>query len=469
MSGNEEEACAFFEKSSQKKVCLKCHMDTPNLFGKAYYFTSLCKVCNEDELEKQREVAKRNKEDFNAALRLLEVFKVDIPRDNFHVVVTIPGLLLFEAQLPHCLLAGLDTETRPMFKKGVSDKNPTALLQIALRCHSNNVTTDMVFILDLFTLTQQSSTRAHLSRVLLAFFENENIIKLGQGLDIDLKELMEAYPGDFFGGGPSPSPSCCILSSVLEVSDLHDLFTEGKINKVKTSLQRMTFDHLHKNLLKSKKLTLSNWERRPLSHDQVNYAACDALVLLRLFDRLTTTSPTGGGISSETMKSLVKSFTFKNNTDDGCTVVLSNLVDCSIPVFHSSPSSGSGCDRAGSEEHGKSLAGGGLSSGGTKLEANRAGEGVQQDSTKNTNHLKKLFRGPDHRPPRSGRRGGGKGGRGSGSRRQSAPGGGAGGSSSTAGSTRNTKRDPQGSSNTTSGKCGKGGSKMPKCVGNDSA
>lgn len=215
-----DETSSSREKQT-KKSCKQCCTDKATSFGKAYFYTQLCKVCNGLALDAQRVAAKQRKDDFNLALSLVDVFELDIQPENFHFVETTSGLLLFEKHLKQTKLAGLDTETRPMFKKGVSDTYPTALLQVALRCRNSDIgDTDMVFLIDLLTLSQNPSTHDHLSRVLFSFFGNAGIIKLGQGLDLDIKELIEAHSDIFFKDRLK-----CTLSTVLEISDLHDLYT----------------------------------------------------------------------------------------------------------------------------------------------------------------------------------------------------------------------------------------------------
>lgn len=51
------------------------------------------------------------------------------------------------------------------------------------------------------------------------------------------------------------------------------------------SLQKLTYFYLHRKLTKTHQC--SNWNRRPLSTGQLRYAACDALVLLHLYDEIT--------------------------------------------------------------------------------------------------------------------------------------------------------------------------------------
>jgi len=55
------------------------------------------------------------------------------------------------------------------------------------------------------------------------------------------------------------------------------------------SLKNLTIEYLHCNLSKSQQL--SDWSRRPLNRSQLHYAACDALVLLRLFDTMCADIP----------------------------------------------------------------------------------------------------------------------------------------------------------------------------------
>jgi hypothetical protein len=50
------------------------------------------------------------------------------------------------------------------------------------------------------------------------------------------------------------------------------------------SLKFFTKQYLNLNLIKSEQL--SNWAKRPLNSNQLTYAACDALVLIRLYDAM---------------------------------------------------------------------------------------------------------------------------------------------------------------------------------------
>ena len=50
------------------------------------------------------------------------------------------------------------------------------------------------------------------------------------------------------------------------------------------SLKKIVALYLHFNMIKAQQL--SDWGRRPLQEKQINYAACDCLVLLRLYDAM---------------------------------------------------------------------------------------------------------------------------------------------------------------------------------------
>jgi ribonuclease D len=73
------------------------------------------------------------------------------------------------------------------------------------------------------------------------------------------------------------------------------------------SLKHLVEEHLHSTLRKDQQK--SNWAWRPLSPKQQHYAACDALVLLRLFDamrcKMKQSLSRGGGVS-HTLQEAVK-------------------------------------------------------------------------------------------------------------------------------------------------------------------
>ncbi|KAI9913794.1 hypothetical protein PsorP6_005321 [Peronosclerospora sorghi] len=167
-------------------------------------------------------------------------------------------------RLLHAELLGFDTETRPTWSKYETKRKRCALLQIAVRDVEKK---EEVFLLDLLHLapTVYNST---LTRV----FVSTKTIKIGQNFYHDLQELARSYP----------HVSCFrVCKQVVEVNDLSIALT-GPHDRL--SLQKLVFFYMHQKLAKTQQT--SNWERRPLTTNQVHYAAADALVLLHLYDEL---------------------------------------------------------------------------------------------------------------------------------------------------------------------------------------
>jgi len=142
---------------------------------------------------------------------------------------------------------GFDTETKPVFVKG--ETNDVSLLQIAL--------TDVVFLI-----------RIHLTGLrpaIIAFFENETIMKLGVGLRDDLiflRRIQEFEPRGF-----------------IELNEM-----VNTINIEANGLRKLTAIILGFRI--SKNAQVSNWESPQLNEKQVIYAATDAWVCLEMYEKL---------------------------------------------------------------------------------------------------------------------------------------------------------------------------------------
>lgn len=241
-------------------------------------------------------------------------FTFDLPQSHLVIVSNSSSLFLLKNSLEDALLLGIDTETQPSFIKKSSynsrngiDSNtklhPTSLIQMAVRAINGK---EMVFILDLLELNKlhllsaTSSTsfgsngsssdkgfgkdylyenqkiNSHrrvvtLDEVLIGPLTNPNIVKIGQGLARDFKELYEAYPKVM---------AFKYIRSILDTSTFIS-HLKPEIKRI-FSLRHLVKVFLNFNLFKS--FQMSNWGKRPLSEGQIHYAACDALVLLRLYD-----------------------------------------------------------------------------------------------------------------------------------------------------------------------------------------
>lgn len=142
---------------------------------------------------------------------------------------------------------GLDTETRPSFKKG--KVNQVALVQIA--------TPDEVYLIrTLYTGLMPS---------LISFFENEAIRKVGVALRDDISKLRlikHFTPGGFL--------------------DLQEYTDQFRIES--NSLRKLAAIVLGIRISKSQQL--SNWEADTLDDGQIIYAATDAWACLEIYNKL---------------------------------------------------------------------------------------------------------------------------------------------------------------------------------------
>ena len=142
---------------------------------------------------------------------------------------------------------GIDTETRPAFRKGVHHK--VSLMQLS--------TTDTCLLIRL--------CRTGLTDSLIALLENEEIKKIGVSLHDDTQALMKLRrfnPGSFI--------------------DLQKELPRYGIEEL--SLQKIYANIFGKKISKSQRLT--NWEADVLTDKQKLYAATDAWACLEIYHHL---------------------------------------------------------------------------------------------------------------------------------------------------------------------------------------
>jgi ribonuclease D len=175
----------------------------------------------------------------------------DLPVVQFEgriIVVLSPGET--EKAVDYLLsqkILGVDTETRPSFKKGA--QHAVSLLQVA--------THDCCF---LFRLNYTGLTPA-----LIRLLEDTRVPKIGLSWHDDLLSLKKRAaftPGRFI--------------------DLQQLV--GEIGIEDRSLQKLYANFFHQKILKRQQL--SNWERDVLDEKQKVYAATDAWACIMLYEEL---------------------------------------------------------------------------------------------------------------------------------------------------------------------------------------
>lgn len=144
-------------------------------------------------------------------------------------------------------VVGFDTETKPVFVKG--QMNKISLMQIALP--------DKVFLIRLkFT---------GITPEIVHFLENENIKKAGVALRDDIKGLQRLKR--FKPNG---------VTELAEMGKKAGLEVEG-VKKLTGLLLGFRI---------SKTAQTSNWEAEQLTDKQISYAATDAWVCLKIYDKL---------------------------------------------------------------------------------------------------------------------------------------------------------------------------------------
>lgn len=144
-------------------------------------------------------------------------------------------------------ILGVDTETRPSFKKGVHYK--VSLLQVS--------TADVCF---LFRLKHTGMTPA-----IIRLLEDKKVPKVGLSLHDDMMMLHQVaafQPGYFI--------------------DLQDHVKEIGVEDL--SLQKLYANFFNQKISKTQRL--SNWEADVLTDKQKGYAATDAWTCIRLYEEL---------------------------------------------------------------------------------------------------------------------------------------------------------------------------------------
>ena len=163
-------------------------------------------------------------------------------------VIETPGQFYAEiGKIENNSLLGFDTETKPSFKKG--QVNPTSLIQLA--------TPGQTWIIRV--------SRIGYPERLLKLLSNEEVLKVGLGLNDDLRRLRSDYnfePGGFL--------------------DLQQYVEAFRIDE--KGLKKLTAIVLGRRISKSQQV--SNWDADVLTEAQLRYAATDAWICLRIYHTL---------------------------------------------------------------------------------------------------------------------------------------------------------------------------------------
>lgn len=179
-------------------------------------------------------------------LMQLPILRYDGP---VHLITTEAGLHDALEAIRHESVIGLDTETRPTFKKGQSYL--PSLVQIAA--------SHTVYLFQL--------QRLDCAAVLTAILDNTRLIKAGVALSRDLSDLQKLFPF-------RPANIC----------DLGDIATLNGYEQ--TGVRNLTGIFLGGRITKGAQT--SNWAAPTLTAQQITYAATDAWVCRQLYLKFET-------------------------------------------------------------------------------------------------------------------------------------------------------------------------------------
>ena len=156
-------------------------------------------------------------------------------------------------ELKDYAVIGIDTETRPSFKKG--EYHPTSLVQLS----SDN----KCFLIRILS--------TGLTDPLIGFFENKDILKIGIALHDDLKDLKKVRPFEPRGFIDLNTTATKMGMENIGAKNLSGIFLKGRISKNQQT---------------------SNWENHILTEPQQIYAATDAWLCLKVYEEILKLRPT---------------------------------------------------------------------------------------------------------------------------------------------------------------------------------
>ena len=174
---------------------------------------------------------------------------LDLDKYNGEIILVDTKEALEQAcnEIEQCAIIGIDTETKPSFKKGVM--NTVALLQIA--------TDKKAYIIRL--------KKVAMSQQLADIFSNESIKKIGIAVFDDIKDLKKLKP-----------------------------FTDKAVVDLNLLAPKLGFESIGAKKLSalvlgiriSKRQQVSNWEAQNLTQAQIDYAATDAWICREIYLKL---------------------------------------------------------------------------------------------------------------------------------------------------------------------------------------
>ncbi|GMH11339.1 hypothetical protein Nepgr_013180 [Nepenthes gracilis] len=173
--------------------------------------------------------------------------------DDIIWVDEVDGLQNATHYIEGCKVVGIDCEWKPNYVKG-SKPNKVSIMQIA--------TEKMAFIFDLIRLYNEIPEV--LDSCLARILHSSSILKLGYNFQCDIQQLAQSYD----------ELKCFKHYEML--LDIQNVFkeTQGGLSGLAKKILGAGLNKTRRN---------SNWEQRPLTKNQIEYAALDAVVLIHIF------------------------------------------------------------------------------------------------------------------------------------------------------------------------------------------
>ncbi|KAJ3676083.1 hypothetical protein LUZ60_003495 [Juncus effusus] len=183
----------------------------------------------------------------------LDLKKLSMDINEIVFVDEIKTLLEATNYIENCKIVGVDCEWKPNYEKGAKPSK-VSIMQIASERKA--------FIFDLIKLYKDASEM--LDSCFRRILSSSNVLKLGYNLQCDLYQLSHSY-GNLE----------CFRSYEM-LLDIQKLFkqTHGGLAGLSKEVLGAGLNKTRRN---------SNWEQRPLTLQQKEYAALDAAVLVHIF------------------------------------------------------------------------------------------------------------------------------------------------------------------------------------------
>ncbi|OAE19256.1 hypothetical protein AXG93_3507s1280 [Marchantia polymorpha subsp. ruderalis] len=187
-----------------------------------------------------------------------------MPSDKVFWVDSAESMAFAKEHFRHATIVGLDSEWKANHVKG-SQENKVSILQLA--------TAECVFVFDMLQLSVKEPDA--LDDCLKIVFHAPNVLKLGYAVNNDLERLVHSYQG---------FECFAVCESLLDLQTF-----AGRTKGGLTGLTKLAVGGYL-----DKRARMSDWEKRPLSEKQLQYAALDAAVLMSIFEYLQSAPDSDG-------------------------------------------------------------------------------------------------------------------------------------------------------------------------------